>query len=94
MHSFINTLDMITKNCHFELEVCRETPNWEDFIHKFKVSFYFDDEVPSIDTTLQVIKDNIFTLEELIELVPICSVHRTSTKVREVLECYNFIGED
>jgi hypothetical protein len=63
-------------------------------IHNFKVTFSFEDEAPSVDTTLQVIKENIFTSEDSIELVPVCSVHRSSVIVREVLECYNVVGED
>jgi hypothetical protein len=93
-HLFIHTLDTIPKNWYLELEVHRETTDWEELTHNFKVTFSFEDDAPSVDTTLQVIKDNIFASEDSIELVPICSTHRYSTMVQEVLECYNVIGED
>jgi hypothetical protein len=94
-HTCLYTLlDTIPKNWYLELEVHRETTDWEELTHNFKVTFSFEDEAPSVDTTLQVIKDKIFASEDSIELVPVCSAHRSSVTVREVLECYNVIGED
>jgi hypothetical protein len=90
---FAHTLDTISKNWYMELEVRRETTNWEEFTHNFKVTFSFEDDAPLIDSTLQVIKNNIFSEKDLIELVPICSTHIYFATVKEVLHCYNVVEE-
>jgi hypothetical protein len=92
-HLFIHTLHTIPKNWYLELEVHGETTDWEEITHNFKVTFSFEYEAPLVDTTLQDIKDTIFALEDSIELVHVCSAHRYFVMVREVLECYNVIGE-
>jgi hypothetical protein len=38
-----------------ELEMRRETRRWEELDHRFKVTFTFEHESPSIDVTLQAI---------------------------------------
>lgn len=58
---FVHTLDVIPKNWYIELEVHRETTDWEDLTHNFKVTFNFEDDAPLIDTALQIIKNKIFT---------------------------------
>jgi hypothetical protein len=82
------------KNWYLELEVRRETTDWEELTQNFKVTFSFEDDAPLIDSTLQVIKNNIFSSEDSIELVPVCSMHRSSVTVEEVLHCYNVVEED
>jgi hypothetical protein len=47
-----------------------------------------------IDANLQAIRNNIFSEEGLMEVVPVCSAHRTSMKVHELLECYKVVQED
>jgi hypothetical protein len=94
MHLFIHTLDTILKNWYLEMEVHRETTYWEELTHNFKVTFSFEDDAPSVDTALQVIKDNIFASEDLIEIVPVCITHRSSATVQEVLKFFNVAGED
>jgi hypothetical protein len=74
--------------------MCRETVDWEELTNNFKVTFSFEDDSPSVETNLQFIKDKIFSLEDSIELVPICSMHRSSMTILEVLECYIEVGED
>jgi hypothetical protein len=93
-HLFVHTLDTILKNWYLELEVRRETTDWEELTRNFKVTFSFEDDAPLIDSTLQVIKNNIFSAEDSIELVPVCSAHRYSVTVEEVLHCYNVVEED
>jgi hypothetical protein len=85
---------MILKNWYIELEVCRGKTDWEDLTCNFKVTFNFEDDAPLIDTTLQIIKNKIFTSEDSIGLVPLCSLPRYFVTVQEVLECYNVVGED
>jgi hypothetical protein len=63
-HLFVHTLDTILKNWYLELEVHRETADWEELTHNFKVTFSFEDDAPLIDSTLQVIKNNIFSAED------------------------------
>jgi len=94
MNLVLHTLDTIPKNWYIELEVCRGITKWEDLTCNFKVAFNFEDYAPLIDTTMQIIKNKIFTLEDLMELVPLCSVPIYFVTVQEVLECYNVVGED
>jgi hypothetical protein len=63
-HLFVHTLDTIPKNWYIELEVCRGTTDWEELTQNFKVTFSFEDDAPLIDSTLQVIKNNIFASED------------------------------
>jgi hypothetical protein len=94
MQLIVHTLDMILKNRYLELEVCRGIIYWEYLTRKFKVTFNFEDDALSIDIALYFIKNNIFSSEDSLELVPLCSVHRSSVTVEEVLECYNIVEED
>jgi hypothetical protein len=51
-----------------ELELHRETANWEDLQQNFVITFSFEHENPKIYTTLKLVKDKIF--EELeVEIV-------------------------
>jgi hypothetical protein len=43
---------------------------------------------------LQAIRNNIFLVEGPVDVVPVCSTHRASVKVHQILECYNFSKED
>jgi hypothetical protein len=94
MHKFIHTLDMIPKNWYLELEMHRETMDWDELTQRFKVTFTFEDESPLVDATLQAIRTRVFSEEGSMDVVPVCSVHRTSMTVHELLECYNVAQED
>jgi hypothetical protein len=52
---FIHTLDTISKNRYLEMEMCRETTNWDAMTQRFKVTFTIEHEYPSIDAVLQAI---------------------------------------
>jgi hypothetical protein len=94
MHMFIHTLDTIPKNWYLELEMHRETMNWDQLIQRFKVTFTFEHESPLLDATLQAIRTKIFLEEGPMEVVPMCSAHRASMIVHELLECYNVAKEE
>jgi hypothetical protein len=85
---------MIPKNWYLELEMCRKTVDWDEVTQRFKVKFTFEEEYPLIDETLQAIRNNILLEEGPMDVVPVCSVHRTYMKVHELLECYNVAKED
>jgi hypothetical protein len=53
------------------------------------VTFNFKHKFPLLDETLHVIRNKIFLEEGTMEVVPMCSVHRASMTVHELLECYN-----
>jgi hypothetical protein len=53
MHKFIHKLDTIPKNWYLELEMRREMTQWEELIQRFRVTFTFKHESPSIDAMLQ-----------------------------------------
>jgi hypothetical protein len=69
--------------------VHRETLDWEELTQNFKVTFKFEVESPLVDVALQVIINNFFMEEGQIEIVHMCSVHRETMIVHELLECYN-----
>jgi len=60
----------------------------------FKVTFNFEQKYPSIYATLQVIQTNIFSEEGMMEVVLVCSVHKASMTVHELLECYSVVEEE
>jgi hypothetical protein len=62
-HKFIHTLDMIPKNWYLELEMHRETTNWDELIQRFKITFTLEHEYPLLGVSLQAIRTKIF-LEE------------------------------
>ena len=53
MHRFIHTLDIIPKNRYLELEMHRETKNWDELTKRFKVKFTFEHKSPLVDVVLQ-----------------------------------------
>jgi hypothetical protein len=93
-HLFVHTLDTIPKNWYIELEVHKETRDWEELTKNFKVTFSFENNNPLIDSALQVIKNNIFASEDLLGSIPLYSVPRVTATVEEVLHCYNVAEED
>ena len=85
---FIHTLDTIPKKWYLELEMHRETVNWDQLIQRFKVTFTFEHESPLLDEALQAIRTKIFLEEGTMEVVRMCSSHKYSMNVHELLECY------
>jgi hypothetical protein len=85
-HRFIHTLDTIPKNWYLELEMCRETTRWEELTQRFKITFTFEHESPSIYAVLQAIRMKIFSKVETMEVVPVCSVHKAKMTVHKLLE--------
>jgi hypothetical protein len=77
-HKFIHTLDTILKNWYLELEMHKETTNWDELVQIFKVTFTFEHESPLMDATLQAIRTKIFAEEGQMEVVPVCNAHRAS----------------
>jgi hypothetical protein len=61
---------------------------------RFKVTFIFEHESPSIDVALQVIQIKIFSEEGPMEVVPVYDVHRVAMTIHELLECYNVAKEE
>jgi hypothetical protein len=55
----------------------RETTNWDELTQRFKVTFTFEHESPSIDAVVQVIQTKIFSEEGPMEVVPVCDAHRS-----------------
>jgi hypothetical protein len=47
--------------------MCRETGRWEELAKRFKFTFIFEHEYPSIDAVLQAIRTNIFLEEGHVE---------------------------
>jgi len=57
---FIHMLDDIPKNWYTQLEMHRETVDWECLTKRFITTFSFQDEDVMIETTLQMIKEKVF----------------------------------
>jgi hypothetical protein len=53
----------------------------EQLIHRFKIMFTFEHESPSIDAALQEIQTKIFSEEERMEVIPVCSEDRSKMTV-------------
>jgi hypothetical protein len=47
-HRFIHTLDTIPRNWYLELEMHRETTEWQGLVQRFEITFSFEHESPSI----------------------------------------------
>jgi hypothetical protein len=94
MHKFIHTLDTNPKNLYLELEMRREKTGWDELVQRFKVTFTFEHESPSIDVVLQAIQTMILSKEGSMEVVPVCSAHIVTMIVDELLECYNVDKEE
>jgi hypothetical protein len=62
-------------------------------IQRFKVKFTFEHESLLLDADLQAMRTKIFMEEGTMEVVPVCSVHRASMIIHELLECYNVAKE-
>jgi len=89
MHLFVHTLDTTLKNWYIELEVHIGIGDWEELKRNFKVTFSFENNNLLIDSTLQVIKNNIFQTKVLMYNTP-----RVTTRVYEVFHCYNVVEEN
>jgi hypothetical protein len=93
MHRFIHTLETIPKNWYLELEMHRDTTDWDYMTQRFKVTFTFEHESPLVDVALQDIRHKIFSEEESMEVIYVCSAHNASMTVHQLLECYNVAQE-
>jgi hypothetical protein len=71
----------------------RETTNWDELTQRFKITFTFENESPLVNATLQAIRNNIFLVEGLMDVVPVCSVYRVFVTFHEILEFYNVAKE-
>jgi hypothetical protein len=56
--------------------------------------FIFEHKTPLLDAVLQVIINKIFSEEGSMEVVRMCTGHRASMIVHELLECYNVAKEE
>lgn len=70
----------------------RETVRWEELVQRFKITFTFEHESPSIYGALQVIQ--MISEEEMMEVVLVCSAHRAKMIVHELLEYFNVAKEE
>ena len=60
VHRFINTLDTIPINWYLQLELCLVTSDWEGMIQNFVTTFLFDNEFPSVDQALYMVRQKVF----------------------------------
>jgi len=72
MHRCIHKLDTIPKNWYLELEMCRETMNWDELTRRFNIAFTFENESPLVDAALHVVRNKIFSMEGPMDVIPMC----------------------
>ena len=60
---------------------------------RFKVTFTFENEYPLIYVVLEDIRNKIFSKEELMKVIYVCSSCNTSMTVHQLLEYYNVTQE-
>jgi len=71
----------------------REIAKWDELIQRFKIKIDFQNESPLVGASLQAIRNNIFSVEGLMDIVPVSSAYRSSMIVHEIMECYN-VGKE
>ena len=79
---------MVPRNWYASMDLRRGTIEWEDLVTRFTHTFEFASENPTIDATLQKMKENIF--EEI--FLTTTNFHQCNTKVHHWVECYNITG--
>jgi hypothetical protein len=89
----VHTLDTIPKSWYIELEANRGTRDWEDLTRNFKVTFNFESNNPLAESTLKVLRNNIFSSKDMLGSLPLHSVARVTMTIEEVLHYYNVAEE-
>jgi len=86
VHMFVSTLDTVPRNWYIELELRQGTRTWGEMVKDFIGTFSFEDDNPTIDSALQVVKERIWDEEEIV-------TERTESvwdeKMDYALACYN-----
>jgi hypothetical protein len=65
-HLFVHILETIPKNWYIKLLVHTGTRDWEELTRNFMVMFSFEISNHLIDLSLEVLRNNIFTSEDLL----------------------------
>ena len=60
VHHFIHTLEMKPRTWYASMELRQGTQEWEGITKKFRQTFEFVEEEPTVDVVLQTIKEKIF----------------------------------
>jgi urate oxidase len=68
-HHFIHTLEGIPTNWYVDQELRRGTVEWTTLQQNFIVTFSFEHDNPSMDSTLKQIRAVIFIKEPEVELI-------------------------
>jgi hypothetical protein len=90
---FVYILDTIPISWYIKLKVHRGKGDWEDMAKNLMVTFNFENNNPLIESTLWVLKNNIFASEDLLGSIPLYSMLRVTTTLEEVMHCYNVAKE-
>jgi hypothetical protein len=60
VHKFINTLDTTPINWYLQAELCLTTVDWHGMTHNFVATFIFESQYPTVDHSLQVVRQKVF----------------------------------
>ena len=71
------------------MELKQGTQDWEGLTKHFVHTFEFDDEKPTVDVALQMIKKKIFTEIPVEE----ANSHQCSATIQQWMDCYNLAGD-
>jgi hypothetical protein len=87
-HHFIHTLEGVPKNWYVDQKLRRSTTEWTKLQHNFIVTFSFEHENPSINSSLKQIRGVIFIDEPKVELMREYHQQNRQT-IKELLSCYH-----
>lgn len=68
VHKFINMLDTTPINWYLQAELHLITTDWKSMTHNFVTTFLFESKYPSVDQTLQIVRQNVFEEESSLPL--------------------------
>lgn len=77
---FVSTLDTVPRNWYIELELRGGTRTWGEMLKDFIGTFIFEDNNPTIDSALQVVKERNWDEEGI-------AIERTKSEWDEKMDC-------
>jgi hypothetical protein len=93
VHKFINTLDTMPINWYLQAELCLTTSDWYGMTQKFVATFLFEIQYPSVDQSLQVVRQKVF--EEAPNLPLEQEEDEWTAPLQKLQGCYNInVDED
>jgi hypothetical protein len=87
VHKFINTLDTTPINWYLQAKLHLTTSDWYSMTQNFVATFLFESEYPSVDQSLQFVRQKFF--EEAPNLPLDQEEDEWTTPLKKLQGCYN-----